>query len=78
MLSRINQDRLLFSTIFEMRITFTNTIRDMTYDYYLKQPKLMCEIKSNEMIARNPNLINFLNRNTTHLLIAKYSRIPYC
>ena len=78
MLSRIIQDRVPFSTIFGMRMNFTIAIREMTYDYHVKQTKLMCEIKSNEMIARNPNLISFLNRNTTHLLIAKYSRIPYC
>ena len=39
-LSRINQDRLYFSQLKEMRITFSSSITDlMAYDYYLKEPK---------------------------------------
>ena len=45
-----------------MCITFTSTIRDVTYDYCHKQPKSMCEMNLNEIIARNPKLINCLNR----------------
>ena len=39
-----------------MRITFSSSFRDMTYDYYLKQPKSMCEIKLNQILAKIPRL----------------------
>ena len=57
-MSRINQDRYYFSKIYEMRISFIGSIRKMTYEYYLEQPKPMFEIKLNEIISRNPKLIN--------------------
>ena len=59
-----------------MRISFISSIRNMTHKYYLYQPKPMCEIKLNEIIAKNPKLINCLNRNFCHPLIRKYSNIP--
>ena len=58
-----------------MRFSFMSHIRNMTYEYYLKQPKSMCEIKLNKIIARNPKLIICLNRNTSHPFIGKYSHI---
>ena len=75
-LSRIKQDRFDVSDIFEMRISFIGSLRDMTYDYYLKQSQSLCELKSNEIIARNPKFIYCWNRNTSHLLIRKYSHVP--
>ena len=47
------------------------------HECYLKQTKPMCETKLNELIARNPKLINCLKRNTCHPLIRKYSDIPF-
>ena len=71
-LSQIKQDPYYFSKIFEMRNSFVGSIRNMTYEYYLKQPKSMCEIKLNEIIARNPRFINFLNTIISHPLIRKH------
>ena len=70
-LSRIKQDRYYLSKIYEMKTSFISHIRNMTYEDYLRQPKSMCEIKLNEIIAKNPNPINCLNRNNSHPLIRK-------
>ena len=56
-----------------MYITFGSSIRDMTHDYFLKQPKSMCELKLNKMSLENPRHIYCLNRHSNHLLIRKYS-----
>ena len=77
MLSDIDKKRHYFSRIIEMRISFISSIRNMTYKCYLKQPKPMCKIKLNEIIAKNPKLVICLNRNVCHLLIRKYSSIPF-
>ena len=75
--SRFNKSQHHFSQIREMRITLGSSIRDMTYDYYLKESKSMCGIKSNEITARNVKHKIFLNRMTLHTLFRKYSHIPY-
>ena len=49
----------------------------MTYEYYIKQPKHMVESKLNLIIAKNPHLINTLDRRNSHPLIRKYSHIPF-
>ena len=49
----------------------------MSYEYYIKQPMELVEIKLNQILAPNPNLINCLNRNTSHPLIRKSSQIPF-
>ena len=72
-LSRLNRDRYLFSHIYEMRISISSSIREMTYDYYLKLPKSMCEIKVNRILAKTPKLINYLNSFSTHPLTRKYT-----
>ena len=51
-----------------MRITFVRSSRFMSYGYYRKQKMPMCEIKLNQMLNRNPPLINQLNRNLPNLL----------
>ena len=76
-MSEIDKKRHYFSRMIEMRISFISSIRNVTHKYYLKQPKPMCEIKLNEIIAKNPKLINCLNRNICHPLIRKYSNIPF-
>ena len=57
-------------------ITIANKL-DMTYIHYLNQPKSMLKRKLNENLARNPRLINSLNRSDNHPLIRKYSHIPF-
>ena len=37
----------------------------------------MCERKINLNIAKNPQLINSLDRNKIHPLMGKYSHIPF-
>ena len=49
----------------------------MTYKYYLNQPMSALERRLCLDIARNPHLINSLNRNVNHPLIRKYSHIPF-
>ena len=49
----------------------------MSYEYYIKQPKHMVEIKLNQILARNPHLINSLDRRVSHPFIRKYSHIPF-
>ena len=49
----------------------------MTYEYYINQPMSMCERKINMNVARNPHLINLLDRNKNHPLIRNYSHIPF-
>ena len=51
-----------FSQVFEMRVTFISNHRHMKYDYYLKQPMPMCEIELNQLLHKNPELIDCLNR----------------
>ena len=52
-------------------------IRNMTYEYFIKQPKHMVEFKLNMMIAKNPHLINTLDRRINHFPIRKYSHVPF-
>ena len=49
----------------------------MSYQYSMKQPKHMVEIKLNQILARKPDLINRPDRNISHLLIRKNSHIPF-
>ena len=32
-----------------MPLTFSSSFRDMTYNYYLKQPMPMCEVRLNQI-----------------------------
>ena len=55
------------------------TINDrckMTYKYYKIAPMGMIERRNNIIIAKNPELINSLDRNKNHPLIRKYSHVP--
>ena len=56
-----------------MRISFSSSFRDMTYDYYLKQRMSICEIKLNQILAKNPRLIYRLNRFSANPFTRKYS-----
>ena len=61
-LSRIDQDRYWFTHIYELRITFSSSSRDITYDYYLKKSISMCEFRLDQKLDKNPRLIYRLNR----------------
>ena len=57
-----------------------NTISCMcntTYERYINRPMSMCERKINMNIAKNPHLINLLDRTKPHPLINKYTHIPF-
>ena len=47
----------------------------MSYKYYINQPMSILERRINFIIARNPQLINVLDRTKNHPLIGKYSYI---
>ena len=50
---------------------------NMTYDHYRNQPMQSVELRLNMIIAKNPHLINSLDRNRNHPLIRKHSLISY-
>ena len=51
--------------------------RKMNYEYYIKQPMQMVELKLNVTISKNPQVINSLERNFNHHLIRKHSHILF-
>ena len=77
MKSKIEQNRYYVSHLFEMRNSFNSHIRFMTFEYHLKEPKSMCELKLKEIIARSPKITKCLNRDTLHPFIKKFSKIPF-
>ena len=48
---------------------------NMSYKYYINHPMSMLERRINMIIAKNPQLINALDRTKKHPLIRKYSHI---
>ena len=63
---------------FKINRMIINTISclcNMSYKYYLLNPMPMLERRMNYIIARNPKLINSLDRNKNHPLIRRYSHI---
>ena len=60
-----------FSHIPELNITSISDLRNMTYDYYLQQPKSLLEWKLNAILAKNTELLKSLNRSQIHPLIRK-------
>ena len=49
----------------------------MNYRYYLLQPVEMIERRLNMKIAKNPHLMNSLNRGSDNSLIGKFLHIPF-
>ena len=49
----------------------------MTNGHYINQPMHSVVRRKNMTIAKNPQLINALDRNKNHPLIRKYSHIPF-
>ena len=60
-----------------MTINIISDRCNMTYEKYINQIMSMCQRKINMIIARNPQLINSIDRNKNHLLIRKHSHIPF-
>ena len=58
-----------------MSISTVDAKMYMTYDNYIKHHMEAIELKLNMILAKNPHLINSLNRYHIHPLIRKY--IPY-
>ena len=48
---------------------------NMSYKHYINQPMSMLERRINMIIAKNPRLINAIDRTKNHPLIRKYSHI---
>ena len=49
----------------------------MTYIYYINYPRHMVERRLNMIIARNPHLINVLDRRVNQPFIRIYSHITF-
>ena len=64
-----------FSHISEMNFVFISSLRNMTYEHYLRIPKSMLEWTMIKKLATNPKLIKAFNINTYHPLIRKYRHI---
>ena len=62
----INKKRDIISKILEMRITFVSIKIFMTYNQYLKQKKHICEIELNQILNRNPSLVQSPNTISLH------------
>ena len=58
-----------------MIIKTNSCMCNMSYKYYINQPMSMLERRINMIIAKNPQLINSLDRNKNHPLIRKYPHI---
>ena len=50
---------------------------NITYKIYMNNPMPMLERRKNFLIAKNPKLINSLDRNKNHPLIRKHFHIPF-
>ena len=64
-----------FYHITERNIKTINDKFSMSYEHYINQPMQAVEMKLNMSIAKNPNLINPLNRFQNHPVIRKFSPI---
>ena len=60
-----------FCKINEMSIQNISDRRHMTYKYYPDQPMHICERNKYMTIAKNPELINVLDRNKNHPFIRR-------
>ena len=64
-----------FHRIDEFSIITIADKMNKTYDFYIKHNTCAFELKLNMILAKNPHLINSLNRSHNHPLIRKYSHI---
>ena len=66
-----------FSNITHMIINTISCKCNKSFKYFINHPMSMLERRINFIIARNPQLINSIDRNKNHPLINKYSHIPF-
>ena len=71
----INNQGYTFDRIDELNIITIADKMDMTYDFYIKHNMCAFELKLNLIPAKNPHLINSLNRFHNHPLIRKHPHI---
>ena len=57
----------LFSHIDEKNISTINDKMFMTYDIFIKHPMQAIDLKSNKIVAKNPHLINSLNKSLSKI-----------
>ena len=76
-MNRIEKENDNFSEILEKRISFISSYRLMTYKHYLKQKMPMYERKINQILHRDPTLINVFDRDLLHPLMNHYAHIPF-
>ena len=66
----------LYSQVLELRITFVSTSKNMTCEYYLKQPKSTLEWNLIEKLNKSSRLTHHFNcENSCHALICEYYEI---
>ena len=65
------------SNINHMIINITSCKCNIGYKHYKDKPMTMLERRINYIIAKNPRLINTIERNIDNLLIRKYPHIPF-
>ena len=58
--------RFIFPDISEKSRTTVRTISYMNYDFDIKRPKQVCELKLSLIFDENPQLINTLDRSVNH------------
>ena len=56
-----------------MHFTFSSFLRDMTYEYYLKQPIPMIEFRLNQILAKNSSLVCRLKRFSSNPYVTKFT-----
>ena len=58
-----------------MILTLITNFINITYEYYLKQPKSVLEWRINEKLVKNPKLIKAFDSTLSHPLIREYSNV---
>ena len=66
-----------FNNIIHMNINTISCKCNMSYKHYINQPMAAVGRRINMIIAKNPQLLNSLDRNKNRPLIRKYSHIPF-
>ena len=76
-MKRINKDDNNSSQILEMRINFISSCRFMSYKHYLQQKLTTFQTKLNQILYRDPTLVNQLNSYLLYPLKNHYDHIPF-
>ena len=59
-----------------MQMSFISSIKDPTYEHYIKKAMSMFKIKLNQILTRKTNLVYSLKLNTSHPIIRINAHIP--